>query len=74
MMTVLQDGHWKHVRNHLSPTFSGGKLRKVGLIGELFNILVSFVVYIAFFMALTWMLLFYANFPKCRWLILSNFI
>jgi hypothetical protein len=30
MLNMLQDDHWKHVRNTLTPTFSSGKLRKVG--------------------------------------------
>lgn len=29
MVVFLKDEHWKHVRNHLAPTFSSGKLRKM---------------------------------------------
>lgn len=29
MLLVLKDDHWKHVRNHLTPTFTAGKLRKM---------------------------------------------
>ena len=31
LLTIIKDDHWKHVRNLITPTFSGGKLRKVGM-------------------------------------------
>ena len=29
MMTVIEDDHWRHVRNSLTPTFTSGKLKSV---------------------------------------------
>ena len=38
-LTNLRDGHWRHVRNALSPTFSGQKLKLVRLAALQFNVL-----------------------------------
>lgn len=29
LITAVKDEHWKHIRSHLTPTFSSGKLRKM---------------------------------------------
>lgn len=29
LLTAVEGDHWRHIRNHLTPTFSSGKLRKV---------------------------------------------
>ena len=37
MILNLQDAHWKHVRNEMTPTFTSGKLKQVNYSASYIN-------------------------------------
>jgi len=46
MVSVLIDDHWKFVRNSLSPSFSGGKLRRVWVHVWAFVLMYTYIRYL----------------------------